>query len=1056
VSNTGGSDLYFDTAVDLAGVVTVHDDQGEIPKGDPGPPGQPQLMGTGGPDAFGYTWVDSDEPGGPIFNWIEIDGIGTSMGLGSDDQNAGWFPIGFDFPFYGNTFSEFRASSNGWLSFTEASLTSYSNYALPTTSSSAPKNLLAPFWDDLTFSSAGEAYYYYDGTRTIIEYKDVPRLGTGGGPYTFQVILYPTGKIVFQYLTMAGTRLDEATIGIQNEDGTDGLQVVYNADYVHDNMAIEFAFIADWLSVDPVSGTVPAGGFVDLDVRFNAAELFGGLYEGGIHLINNDPDEGLVIVPATLNVTGAPDIDVDPMALDFGPVYISLTETLPVTVYNAGTDLLEVTLSIDNPEFTTDLTPISLNPREAAVLDVVYTPVTEGVATGVLTMLTNDEDEPEVYVTLTGEGVVPPEIEVDPTEVTAVAMEGMVVTETVTICNTGGSDLIYDIGAMQAERVPVYDYMFIPKEDEDPRPGILGAGGPDAFGYSWTDSDEPGGPVYDWVDISGIGTQVIFSSSGYSDDGNAGPYPIGFTFDFYGNPFDEFYACTNGWVSFTSTRTTYTNQPLPNSGSTVPENLLAVFWDDLVHRDGSGSEPVPSSVYYYNDGTRLIIQYQHFYRIANRTDDINFQVILYPNGKIVYQYETMVVSDDDTQTVGIQNATKDDGLTVVYNEVYVHENMAIEFSAGPEWLTVSPVSGIIPAGECEDITVTCDARELVDGVYEGLISIISNDLTDPVVDVPVTFIVDWEPAAWLNIDPNTLNLDSNGRFIEANMGIPEGFDAMSVLCETVFLVAGEDTIPATQICEILGPDEFGIYWLHVKFDRAAVEDALPEGEAVVLEVAAEVEDVTYIRGSDTITVIRPKVNHPNGGEMFSYSPDAKIIVSWEIPETWSVDTYTVTFSADGGTTWELVASDITGQSAIVDVPLLDTDQALYRVYALQGDEIVGYDSSDDVFTISATGAGVEDDVKPTVFMLRPNVPNPFSGTTMLRFDIPKDVHVSLSVYDVRGRMVKNLVDQDLTPGTYNIGWDGKSTYGESVASGVYYYKIVAGSWTKTKAMVLVK
>jgi flagellar hook assembly protein FlgD len=53
-------------------------------------------------------------------------------------------------------------------------------------------------------------------------------------------------------------------------------------------------------------------------------------------------------------------------------------------------------------------------------------------------------------------------------------------------------------------------------------------------------------------------------------------------------------------------------------------------------------------------------------------------------------------------------------------------------------------------------------------------------------------------------------------------------------------------------------------------------------------------------------------------------------------------------------------------------------------------------------------------------------------------------------------MVKNLVDQDLTPGTYNIGWDGRSTYGEHVASGVYYYKIVAGSWTKTKRMVLVK
>jgi hypothetical protein len=690
------------------------------------------------------------------------------------------------------------------------------------------------------------------------------------------------------------------------------------------------------------------------------------------------------------------------------------------------------------------------------VLDVVYTPVTEGVATGTLTLLTNDEDEGEVYVSLSGEGVVPPEIEVDPEEVVAVAMSGMVVTETVTICNTGGSDLIYDVGALQMERVPVYDYLFVPKGEEDPRPGILGSGGPDAFGYSWTDSDEPGGPAYDWVDISGIGTQVIFSSSGYSDDGNKGPFPIGFSFDFYGNAFTEFYACTNGWVSFTSTKTAYSNQPLPNSGYSVPENLLGVFWDDLVHRSGTGSEPVPSAVYYYNDGTRLIIQFQHMYRIANWTDDLNFQVILYPNGKVAYQYETVDASTMDSQTIGIQNATRDDGLTVVYNDTYVHDNMAVEFTAGAEWLTVSPIAGIIPPGECEDLTVTCDATTLVDGIYEGMITITSNDLTDPVVDVPVTFIVNWEAAAWMDIDPNTLNLDSNGRWIECNMGIPEGFDAMALLCETVFLVAGDDTIPASHICEILGPDEYGIYWLHVKFDRAAVEDALPEGEAVLMEVAAEIEDVTYIRGTDTITVIRPKVNHPNGGEMFSYGPDAKIIVTWDTPEIWSVDSYTVCFSADGGTSWEMIASGITTQSIIVDVPLLDTEEALYRVYALQGEEIVGYDSSDEVFTISTTGAGIEDEVKPTVFMLRPNVPNPFMGTTMLRFDIPRDVHVSLSVYDVRGRQVKSLVDQDLTAGRYNVGWDGADTYGDRVASGVYYYKIVAGSWTGTKAMVVVR
>ncbi|MFZ1945928.1 MAG: S8 family serine peptidase [bacterium] len=1050
VDNVGGSDLDFLIGVDLAGMAVQHE-YVEYGKDEVDPNSEPQLMGWGGPDLFGYRWIDSDEAGGPIFDWVEISAIGTAIPFTGDDQNLGWFPIGFTFPFYGTDFTQFRAITNGWLSFSETSLTSYTNSGLPSTG--AVKNLIAMFWDDMTFSSSGDAYYYYDGTRTIIEYKDVPRLSSGG-PYTWEAILYPSGRIVLQYLTMPGTRQNEATIGIQNATGTDGLQVVYNDYYVHDGLAIELSFMPEWLSVAPSTGTIPAGGYADLAVGFDATDLFGGDYEGGLQIRSNDPDEGLVNVPAYLHVTGAPDITATPTALDFGWQYIGLTRTLAVTIYNAGTDLLDVTsIAIDNPEFTIDTTPFTLDPRKSKVLDVVYTPATPGPVAGILSFFSNDADTPELQVPLAGEGVIPPEIEVDPASVCAAALPGMIQTKTLTVCNTGGSDLNWDAGSHQDVTIAQQSYLELGKEEVDPRPGILGTGGPDAFGYTWIDSDEAGGPVYDWVDISDVGTPIFTT---YLDDGNRGPFPIGFDFSFYGNTFNQFYACTNGFLSFTSTLGTYTNQPLPNAASAVPENLLAFFWDDLVFRDGSGSEDVPSEACYYFDGTKLIVQYEHMYQIANYTDDLNFQIILYPDGQVVYQYGTLSSSTLNSATIGIQNATKDDGLMAVYNADYVHQNMAILFSAGPEWLVITPESGVIPAGECQDITVTFDATETEAGSYTGNITIASNDLDEPVVTVPVTFEVGSVEGV-LDVDPNTINLASNGKWIDINLWLPAGFNCDGLLPETFFFEGGLGTVMPPERFDCSYDDEMGVYKLHLKFNRSAVEAVLEEGDYVTVMVAGEIDCVTYVVGYDTVRVIRPKMNHPNGGEVFEDLPGIteSMIVAWEAPASWNVDSYSLYFSADDGASWQEVATGITNQSYIMPLPEVATEQGRFRVYGYMDGESVGYDSSDEPFSILRSASGVPD-VKPTVFALKQNWPNPFNGGTMLSFDIPTDVRVKLSIYDVSGRLVANLVDENLPANRYQIGWDGKDAKGATVASGVYFYEIEAGAFHQTKRMVVVR
>ncbi|MCP4632614.1 MAG: T9SS type A sorting domain-containing protein [candidate division Zixibacteria bacterium] len=197
----------------------------------------PQPFDSGGPDEFGYSWIDSDESGGPRYEWIDITGIGTQLTM-TDDNNQGPFDLGFTIDFYGNNFSSFRVCSNGWASFTSTA-TSYLNAAIP--SATAPENLLGGFWDDLNPTDGGSIWYYTGGDSAIISYIEVPHYsGSGSGTYTYQIIILSTGEIFFQYQTMVGD-LNSATIGIQNNDGTIGLQVAYDQEYVHDELTIKFS-----------------------------------------------------------------------------------------------------------------------------------------------------------------------------------------------------------------------------------------------------------------------------------------------------------------------------------------------------------------------------------------------------------------------------------------------------------------------------------------------------------------------------------------------------------------------------------------------------------------------------------------------------------------------------------------------------------------------------------------------------------------------------------------------------------------------------------------------
>ena len=105
-----------------------------------------------------------------------------------------------------------------------------------------------------------------------------------------------------------------------------------------------------------------------------------------------------------------------------------------------------------------------------------------------------------------------------------------------------------------------------------------------------------------------------------------------------------------------------------------------------------------------------------------------------------------------------------------------------------------------------------------------------------------------------------------------------------------------------------------------------------------------------------------------------------------------------------------------------------------------------------------TGVDDEDFPQRLITELKQNYPNPFNPLTTVPYSVGSDgtLHVTLRIYNARGSLVTTLVDDLKSPGNYTATWDGSNSRGEPVASGIYFTRLVAGSYTYTRKLVLLK
>jgi hypothetical protein len=205
----------------------------------------------GGPDSFGYRYLDSDTtcPGSPVFSWVNVKGIGTRVtGLG-DDNYAGPFSLAFEFPYYGYPVDTVYLGADGYITFTHAGLPGLPPNPIPDTSE--PNNTVAPLLSDLDCSVGGSVWYWTSSNNDsfVIQYDSI-RFWSTGGNNTFEIILSrPDSTITIQYKEQSGAPFggwapEHNQTGIENSSGEIGLNylagTVPSQNMYHDSLAVRF------------------------------------------------------------------------------------------------------------------------------------------------------------------------------------------------------------------------------------------------------------------------------------------------------------------------------------------------------------------------------------------------------------------------------------------------------------------------------------------------------------------------------------------------------------------------------------------------------------------------------------------------------------------------------------------------------------------------------------------------------------------------------------------------------------------------------------------------
>lgn len=683
-------------------------------------------------NAFGYTWETSNDAGASVvYEWDDISTTGEDISSYWSATGETFYEadLGFDFPLFEKVFSKLYITEFGVLT-THTDIGVVGNSIIPGNHSQNVQ--ISSLNRRLRLEYGGNIYVQRKAGRLIIQYDNVQLSSSSSTAWTFQTVIYNNGDVVTNYQDVPSSSFYAGTtIAMEDPDKNFGF-VAYDRSSsteipdasLTDLSAVKIysAGVSAIENISSTSGVVPVGGTETVNFDVNAANLVEGNWYQRLMVASNDPSQPYATFTANINVNagGVADILMSESAIDLGTIFEGDSVGHILEIKNVGTKAVSIdaaTLTNGNFELVHDGFPFELKARTSYFISIAHNGVVQGTFDDLLTFDFSDGSQQTVDLAI--EVGPAPGLNIVTSNIDYALNVGESSPHSITIENTGAAELEYTVSGTEwayfndqaattaASEIPVND-------------------------YTWRTTFEDGAAGYKWEELIANGEQL--------DNGDVSEWhqkDLPFSFNYYGNTYDEIFIHSNGVITFsdqTNVELGFSDIPFAMPDPGLVNNAIAPYWFRGHYRYYENAEDryqVGTFFKAYED--YVVIEYANV-ASPQGSEFMGVQAIIYKNGNIKFQYKLMYPSSRmHFGTVGIENEDGTVGEQVVVFDIFLEDKTAIIFSPSNK--------RTLAAGASVDLDMTVDASYLNGGTYNADILIESNVPGQTSATIPAQLVV---------------------------------------------------------------------------------------------------------------------------------------------------------------------------------------------------------------------------------------------------------------------------------------------------------------------------